>query len=139
MTDRPRGDDHISGLDMRLWSLVQHVLHTWNTLVIFNKMGYVVPVEMGGPMRGWVNFLVPVDSKHKDDIIAFLERELADLQTKDWVLKGTTMPGTDVLVSTNPFSGLQPYVTVEHSKEITNTFVRDMLSRMRREGKETSV
>lgn len=139
MTNRPKGDDRLCGLDMRLWSLVQHVLHTWNTLVIFNKMGFVVPKEMGGPTRGCIQFFVAVDSEHCEVILEFLRKQLADLQTKDWEFQGDIMPGTDVVVDAHSFSGLQPFVTVEHSKEITDTFVRDMLTRMRREGKETNV
>ncbi len=138
MTDRPKGDDRLSGIDMRLWSLVQHVLHTWNTLVIFNKMGFVVPKAMGGPTRGCIQFFVPVDSEHCETILDFLRKQLADCQTSDWEWLGDTMPGTDVLVAAHPFSGLHPLVTVEHSKEIADTFVQNMLSRMRRTGKETS-
>ena len=130
---QPAGDAHLNSLDMRLWGLVQHVLFHWRTQVIFKQQSYIVPVSMGGPRRGYIDFFVPVDSPHCLEIVQFLEQELEDLRTEDHEMFDTLMPGTEVRIKVLPFSGVTPYMTQAQSKKLVNDFMQSFLARLQRE------
>jgi len=133
---QPAGDNHLSSRDLRLWSLAQHVLFHWHTLVVFTTESFVVPESMGGPRRGYIDFFVPVDSRHCLAIVEFLEEELEDLRTEDWDYKGTLMPGTEVRIKVMPFSGLRSYATRAEIEKIANEFMASFLGREKREKQE---
>ena len=129
----PDGDKLISGHECRLWSLVRHVLHEWGTLVAFRAQSYDFP----GRLRGYVTFFVPLDSPARDEIVAFLERELGELKADDWEWLGETYPGTDISVDVVHFSGIDPYVTVEEGRRIVEAAVEECLARLERARKAT--
>ena len=133
---QPAGDAHLSSRDMQLWGIVQHVLLKWGTQVIFKQQTYIVPVNMGGPRRGYVDFFVPVDSPHCLEIVEFLEEELEDLRTEDHDFRGTLMPGTEVRIKVMPFSGLTGYTTRAQMKKVVDQFAQNFLARLEREKKQ---
>ena len=123
------GDARISGYEMRLWSLHQQVLFKWGVFTMFTFSSYNVPQKI----RGFVKWLVPLDTPHRDDIVSYVEQELADLQTEDHEMFDMVVPGTDVHVEVLIFSGIQPYVEQAELQQWAKQFVEDLLARFRRE------
>lgn len=116
------GDSMLSSYDMRLWSLVQHVALRWATFVIFKSEHYSVP----DCRRGYITFFVPIDATFRDEIVAFLEHELADLKSDGFPARGDlpAIPGTDVAVEVVAFSGVVPHFP----RDDTERMVREALS-----------
>lgn len=124
-----RGDDCLSSVDHQLWSIVNHVLLHWHTLVIFKWQMYNVPKLE----NGFIQFFVPYDAEKRDEIIAFLEHELEPLKLEaaaDW-------PGRDIEIyaSIEIFNGLEPYMERDKSEAIARRFAEDFLRRIKREDK----
>ena len=126
------GDDHLSSYDIGLWQLVQHVLQTWGTFVIFTNQHIHVPNQT----RGWINFFVPIDSPHRDEIVVFLETELESYKRDGVELPDVTIPGTDIHVTVLPFSGIDPYMTAAQSKKIVEEFMTTFLAKHKRQKTE---
>ena len=89
------GDSMLCSNDMRLWGLVQHVIVTWSTLVIFKNRSF----DVRDGSRGLVVFFVPVGT-FRDEITAFLETELDHFKSDGFPARDghPAIPGTDVEV-----------------------------------------
>jgi hypothetical protein len=102
-----KGDDYLCGFELNLWSLHQHVLLTWGVYTLFKWER----MHVGEMRNGLILWFVPEGCHHQAEVTAFLEDELATMETKaerDW-------PGTDVSVhhSVALFRGVQPYLERE--------------------------
>jgi len=125
-----RGDDHLSGVDRKLWMIVHDVLHRWQTLVIFKYQMINVPAMKSG----LIHFFVPADAPERFEIVQFLEHELEKERLKpeeDW-------PGVDVEITAcvDIFSGLEPYLTRDESEKLAEKWVKQFFEMMKRKGKD---
>lgn len=134
------GDSHLSGVDMRLWSLVADVLHRWQTLVIFKH----VSLDVRDGRRELVSFFVPGDATFRDEITAYLEQELASMRRADMPADregtqpgdiGHGFPGTDVVIDIQPFSGVVPYITEAEGKRLVQEALSTFMQRLKRDEK----
>lgn len=133
-----KGDDYLSGVDLKLWGIVHYILVTWNTLVIFKHKQYSVPAQM----PGLIEFFVPSDSVDKDKIREFLEVELASLKQEPYELLDLNYkhPGVNVYVRVHEFTGVEPYLPDEVVRRISEKAVsrlKEELDRMmKKEGRD---
>lgn len=133
---RPEGDSLLSAHDMRLWGLVQHVLVTWATLVIFKDERYSVPEGR----RGLIEFFVPQDATFRDEIVAFLRRETDGLRRDgcpaDPARGFPALPGTDVRVLVTHFSGVMPHITIAEHERMIAQLTSLLVQRLKRDEKD---
>lgn len=139
------GDGELSSVELRLWSLVNEILLRWHTLVIFKYDRINVPIYK----RQLISFFVPGDATYRDEIVEFLETELAREKTPDHHAKGDAQPGDldgphpgselKVEVRVEPFSGLTPYMTNEQIEKMTREFFATFMQRAKREDKGRKV
>ena len=126
-----KGDDYLSSMDLKMWSLVQEILFKWNTLVIFKKEMYNVPNQT----KGFISFFVPEDCVFCYEIVSFLEKELEDEIQEETVLTDVTIPGVDVEISTvvHTFSGVPGHV----DREIIEQMAKEFTKRLKMEIKKS--
>ncbi len=124
-----QGDRMLSPTDLTLWSLVNEVLIHWKVLVIFKWEMMHVPKGRAG----YVHFMVPSETEHKDAIVEFLKKEIQQFSEEPAIFplgeELYTSPGqtVQVQVAVEEFSGLRPYIERNHLE----TEAVDMLKRCR--------
>lgn len=112
----PKGDNLLSATDLALWSLVNEVLIRWKVLVIFKWQMLSVPEGKAG----YVHFMVPSETEHKDAIVGFLKKEVQQFAQEPLIFPLAddlhTSPGQTVRVDVgvDEFSGLRPYTEGNH-------------------------
>jgi len=112
------GDALVSGHMSRLWSLHQDILLRWGVYTMFTYEGYSVPEGR----RARLNWLVPFVME-KDDIIAYLKQELADIRTESI----GQIPGTDISYGAYPFSGVRPYIPRAELEKVSGELLQRIL------------
>lgn len=126
------GDSLLSANDLTLWRLVQHVLLAWKTLVVVKDY----PYDVRSQRPGLVTFFVPRDATFRDEIVAFLEREAPQFETKEYAARPDQgvprIPPTHAKVEVVTFSGLLPYVPLEKSEEIMREFATIAMQRLKK-------
>ncbi len=126
----------LSAHDMHVWGLVQHVLVTWSTLVIFKSECF--DVRTGA--RGHVTFFVPDDATYRDEIVSFLRRELESFRRDgfpaDVERDSPAIPGTDVGVEVVHFSGVMPHLTMEENERMVQQIRSLLVQRMKHDEKK---
>lgn len=125
------GDSFISSQELRIWSLVQHVVVTWGTLVVFRHDRYSVV-----PQRdGLLTFFVPRDATFKDEIVAYLEREAKQFESPEYPEqpdKGfSRIPPTRTFVQAVTYSGLIPYMDSAESEAFAREFTSVAMQRIK--------
>ena len=128
MTDTP-GDALLSPYYGRLWSFHQNILFRWGVYTLFTSAHYNVPEGT----RGYITWLVPLDTPHRDEIVAYLNYELADLQREGAQVFDTFIPGRDVTVMVRVFSGVQPYVDRDTLEALAASATEQLHQRLKRE------
>lgn len=127
MESRFSGESNLSGLDVKLWKIVQHVLMTWSTLVIFKYWSR--DVRTGE--RGLIEFFVPGDATHRYEIEEFLKTELADEASEDYAASKNIPehPGTEVKIHLiiESFRGLEPYIAEAESRKWATEYTKQLM------------
>lgn len=125
------GDALLSAHDMSLWRLIQHVLLTWNTLVVVKSEHYNVPQQR----NGYVTFFVPRDATFCGEIVAFLEREGKQFASDGFEARPERgiprIPPVHVRVEITTFSGLLPYVEQEKADAMVREFTTVAMQRLK--------
>lgn len=125
------GDSLLSPNDLTLWRLVQHVLITWRTLIVVKSY----PCDVRSQTPGLVTFFVPRDATFRDEIVAFLEREAPQFETREYAARPDVgwprLPPTHAKVEVMTFSGLLPYIPTEKSDAILREFATIAMQRLK--------
>ncbi len=119
------GDDHLSVMDRKLWSLVYACIARFQCAVMFSHQLPSVPSKVNSR----IEFFVPSDHPAASEVVAFLQHELANEArpaTKD---RTGWFWGTDVFV--REFSGLTPY----RDRAESEAFAREVFEDVFRTGK----
>lgn len=125
------GDSFISSSELRIWSLIQHVLLTWGTLVVFRNDRYsVVPQK-----DGLVTFFVPRDATFRDEIVAYIEREAKQFESQEFPARPEEgfprIPPTRTHVQAVTYSGLLPYMDSAESEKFAREFASVAMQRLK--------
>jgi hypothetical protein len=132
-----KGDDFLSSFELQMWSLIQHVLIKWHTLVLFQWTRYSVPDKS----PSYIRFFVPKSATYCFEICRFLEHELEKERKPKTVLSDVTIPETFVQIfPTEMFEGIPPYTEQREHEEIIKEYTKMLYSRIEdiKKGKEYS-
>ena len=122
------GDNHVSGFELRLWSLTYECLLRYGCPVIFRVIGPNAPRRIDKT----IEFKVPVDHPACESVIEFLREELkGDLRAptgdpagEDWFW--------GCFVTVRRFSGLKGYLDRETAGEMAEAAMESFMRSLRR-------
>lgn len=130
-----RGNENLSGQDMRLWGIVFSVMMHWQTQVIFRHMR----MHVGERKNEYITFFVPKDAPFFYEICKFIEGHLQEMRRDGTTSEIGYLPGTvaEVVAGIYSFKGVNPVLPAEVSMKLMKSslqrFMQELGSPRRRE------
>lgn len=124
------GDDFLSGLERKLWSLHHRLCIERQCYTFFKWQSCDARIGQ----RGLLQWFVPRDHPECYEIVVWLEHELEKERIEDWEAGHVTIPGTDVNILVLEFSGVDAYLD-RHTTEVLTIQIVEKLKRDLTKGK----
>jgi hypothetical protein len=107
------GDDHLSGLDRKLWDLTYHILMKYQVPVIFKVHGPNAPQKFDQ----YINFFIPANCDCISEISDFIFDEFkGDLREGEEIEDGSYFWGVHLHIYL--YSGAYPYLEKPYAEQI---------------------
>lgn len=121
-----KGNDYLSGVDQRMWSLVYYILICFKCPIMFKVSGPDVPRKL----NQIIQLFVPQDHEKCDEIINYLKQEM-DFEERDSEdTKVGWLWGVSVYI--HKFNGIETYLDQETCKRLSEYALRYLTDKFKK-------